>query len=155
MMNRTDTAAGMRPGRWRLVPCQGAPLRGGATSAIEPANVANPRLVSVIVPCHNGARFLAEAIESALAQTHPAIETIVVDDDRLDRRVRLRKRALDRLGEEPRSVVTRDDDADEPRVRHVRWLDSGGRATPQRRALTGYEAPSTGAHARSRVGPVH
>ncbi len=46
--------------------------------------MANPRLVSVIVPCHNGARFLAEAIESALAQTHPAIETIVVDDGSLD-----------------------------------------------------------------------
>ena len=46
--------------------------------------MANPRLVSVIVPCHNGARFLADAIESALAQTHPAIETIVVDDGSVD-----------------------------------------------------------------------
>src|SRR5439155_336224 len=73
------------------------PLRGGATSAIEPANVANPRLVSVIVPCHNGARFLADAIESALAQTHPAIETIVVDDGSVDDTPAILERYADRV----------------------------------------------------------
>ena len=46
--------------------------------------MAEPRLVSIIVPCHNGARFLAEALDSALAQTHPAIEVIVVDDGSID-----------------------------------------------------------------------
>lgn len=38
------------------------------------------RLVSVIIPCFRQAHFLAEAIESALAQTHPHVEVIVVDD---------------------------------------------------------------------------
>jgi glycosyltransferase involved in cell wall biosynthesis len=37
-------------------------------------------LVSVVVPVYNGAEFLAECIESLLAQDHPAIEVIVVDD---------------------------------------------------------------------------
>ena len=46
--------------------------------------MAEHRLVSIIVPCHNGARFLAEALDSALAQTHPAIEVIVVDDGSID-----------------------------------------------------------------------
>lgn len=36
--------------------------------------------VSVIIPCYNQAHFLPEAIESALAQSHPRIEVIVVDD---------------------------------------------------------------------------
>jgi glycosyltransferase involved in cell wall biosynthesis len=37
-------------------------------------------LVSIVIPVYNGANFLAEAIESALAQTWPNIEIIVVDD---------------------------------------------------------------------------
>jgi glycosyltransferase involved in cell wall biosynthesis len=37
-------------------------------------------LVSVIIPCYNQAQFLAEAIESMLAQTYREIEIIVVDD---------------------------------------------------------------------------
>lgn len=41
-------------------------------------------LVSVIVNNFNYARFLGEAIESALAQTHPDVEVIVVDDGSTD-----------------------------------------------------------------------
>ena len=41
-------------------------------------------LVSVIIPNHNYGRFVPEAIESALAQTYPRIEVIVVDDASTD-----------------------------------------------------------------------
>jgi glycosyltransferase involved in cell wall biosynthesis len=37
-------------------------------------------LVSVIVPCFNHGRFLRETVDAIRAQTHPAVETIVVDD---------------------------------------------------------------------------
>ncbi|MFO7304224.1 MAG: glycosyltransferase [Gammaproteobacteria bacterium] len=40
--------------------------------------------VSIVITCYNYARYVAQAIESALAQTHRATETIVVDDGSTD-----------------------------------------------------------------------
>lgn len=40
----------------------------------------HPPTVSIIIPCYNGASFLHEAINSALGQTHPHKEVIVVND---------------------------------------------------------------------------
>jgi glycosyltransferase involved in cell wall biosynthesis len=40
--------------------------------------------VSVVIPCYNGAKYLRETLESALAQTHPVLEVIVVDDGSTD-----------------------------------------------------------------------
>ena len=40
--------------------------------------------ISVVVNVYNQARFLAEALDSVLAQSHPADEIIVIDDGSTD-----------------------------------------------------------------------
>jgi glycosyltransferase involved in cell wall biosynthesis len=41
-------------------------------------------LVSILIPCYNGGPFIRATIESALAQTHPNCEVILVDDGSTD-----------------------------------------------------------------------
>ena len=43
----------------------------------------NP-LVSIVIPVYNGANYVAEAIESALAQTYDNIEILVINDGSID-----------------------------------------------------------------------
>jgi len=45
---------------------------------------ADAPLVSVIIPVHNGERYLGEAVDSVLAQRYPRLEVIVVDDGSSD-----------------------------------------------------------------------
>jgi glycosyltransferase involved in cell wall biosynthesis len=54
-------------------------------------------LVSIVVLCHNYGRFLAEAIESALAQDYPNLELIVVDDGSTDDSLDVARRYDDRV----------------------------------------------------------
>ena len=54
-------------------------MQGSETRAGSPV-AGNHELVSIVIPVFNGARYLGEAIRSALGQTWPAVEVIVVND---------------------------------------------------------------------------
>jgi glycosyltransferase involved in cell wall biosynthesis len=66
-------------------------------------------VVSIIVPCYNGAQYLEEAVESALAQTFTDLECIIVDDG-----------STDNSRQVSESLMRRD-----PRVRYY-YKDNGG-----------------------------
>jgi glycosyltransferase involved in cell wall biosynthesis len=57
----------------------------------------NPPLVTIVVLCHNYGRFLSEAIDSALAQTYPNVEILVIDDGSTDDSLEVAQRYADRV----------------------------------------------------------
>ncbi|WP_414541508.1 glycosyltransferase [Nostoc sp. CCY0012] len=54
-------------------------------------------LVSVIIPCCNAEKWIAEAIDSCLQQTYSAIEIIVIDDGSTDNSLEIIKRYKDKI----------------------------------------------------------
>tara|TARA_R110002049_G_scaffold4601_1_gene31696 strand:- start:89286 stop:90332 length:1047 start_codon:yes stop_codon:yes gene_type:complete len=57
----------------------------------------NSSLVSVIIPCYNAASTIGETIESVLAQSHTAVEIIVVDDGSTDNSLQVLAGYRDRI----------------------------------------------------------
>ena len=66
-------------------------------SASAPASASLAPLVSVVMPAYNSARYIAEAIDSALHQDYPALEIIVVDDGSTDDTVNIVSRYGDKV----------------------------------------------------------
>lgn len=90
--------------------------------------------VSVIITCYNQARFLGEAIESALAQSYPNVEIIVVDDGSVDApgKVAANYSAIKFIRQENRGVAAaRNNGLRESRGRYVVFLDGDDRLRPR------------------------
>jgi glycosyltransferase involved in cell wall biosynthesis len=72
-------------------------MRGSSPeSGIAPPAASLPR-VSVVIPTYNCAAYLADALDSVLAQSYPNIEIIVVDDGSTDDTEAVLRRYRDRL----------------------------------------------------------
>ncbi|NKC13363.1 MAG: glycosyltransferase [Gammaproteobacteria bacterium] len=54
-------------------------------------------LVSILIPCYNAARFIEEAVVSALAQTYEPIEVIIVNDGSSDCSAHILEQFTDRV----------------------------------------------------------
>jgi glycosyltransferase involved in cell wall biosynthesis len=86
------------------------PMNHVANDSTSTACDMSPAVVSIVIPCYRGERFLAEAIESCLAQTHQAVEVVVVDDASPDGCLAIAERFAQT----------------DPRVRIVRRSQNGG-----------------------------
>jgi glycosyltransferase involved in cell wall biosynthesis len=59
------------------------------------------KLLSIIIPCYNVEEFIAEAVESALSQTYPNKEVVVVNDGSTDNSLKV----LSRFGDQIRIIT--------------------------------------------------
>ena len=73
------------------------PARRRAEAASLTGKIPVDPLISCIVPVYNGERFVAEALESILAQTYRPIEVIVADDESTDGTAAVLDRYRDRV----------------------------------------------------------
>jgi glycosyltransferase involved in cell wall biosynthesis len=91
-------------------------------------------LVSIVIPCYNQAKYLPMSVESALAQTHPNTEIIVVNDASNDdtEDVAARYPAVRYLAQENRGVAeTRNAGWHASKGEFVQFLDADDRLKPE------------------------
>ena len=98
-------------------------------------------LVSVSMPVFNSERYIAEAIESVLAQTYTNFELIIVDDGSSDRTREIidqftDKRIIKVYSDQNRGLITtRNLIAGMAKGKYLALLDADDRAFPERLAL--------------------
>jgi glycosyltransferase involved in cell wall biosynthesis len=91
-------------------------------------------LVSVVIPCFDSSRFLADAIDSVLSQTYPHVEIIVVDDGSHDNAAAIVRRypGVIYLAQPNRGVAAaRNVGLDRSAGSHIVFLDADDRLRPE------------------------
>jgi glycosyltransferase involved in cell wall biosynthesis len=90
-------------------------------------------LVSIIIPCYNGEAFVQEAIMSALAQSYPHVEVLVVDDGSTDRSAEIaRAFPIRYLYQQNRGLTaSRNRGIQESRGAYLIFLDADDRLLPE------------------------
>jgi glycosyltransferase involved in cell wall biosynthesis len=79
--------------------------------------------VSIVITCYNLGAYLDEAIQSALDQTYPDVEVLVVDDGSTDQRT---IEVLDRLQSHPRLRILRTPNQGVARARNLGFSEARG-----------------------------
>lgn len=97
------------------------------------------QLVSVIIPCYNAQDWIAETIDSCLAQTYPHVEIIVVDDGSTDQTPTLLRAYGDtiRYVRQPRNQggnAARNRGFDLSKGAYIQWLDADDLIRPEKLA---------------------
>lgn len=90
-------------------------------------------IVSVIIPCYNGTRFLPETIESVLAQTYQHFEIIVVNDGSIDttEEIAIRYPGVRYIRQENQGVaIARNTGLSESQGAYLVFLDQDDRLLP-------------------------
>jgi glycosyltransferase involved in cell wall biosynthesis len=103
--------------------------------AVMALDVVSDLTVSVITPCYNGSRYLEETLRSAVGQSRPPLEVIVVDDGSSDESAAI----AERFGPPVRVVrqanqgesVARNRGLAEARGTHVLFLDADDLLAPE------------------------
>lgn len=78
--------------------------------------------VSIIIPCYNQAHFVADALQSALGQTYPALEVVVIDDGSTDQL----ERVVASFGDDPRLKYVAQENRGLPAARNRGIAESHG-----------------------------
>jgi GT2 family glycosyltransferase len=100
-------------------------------SEIDPSATAlanDAPLVSVVMPAYNSARYIAQALDSALEQDYPALEIVVVDDGSTDDTVNIVTRYGDKVRllsqKNQGSAAARNLGIREARGKYIAFLDA-------------------------------
>jgi glycosyltransferase involved in cell wall biosynthesis len=93
-------------------------------------------LVSVIIPCYNNEKWIAEAIDSALSQTYTSIEVIVIDDGSTDKSLEIIKSYGDRIkwetGVNKGQSAARNRGFNLSSGKYIQWLDADDYLLPDK-----------------------
>ncbi|MCD8503278.1 MAG: glycosyltransferase [Bacillaceae bacterium] len=103
-------------------------------------NNENQSLVSIITPAFNSARFIAEAIESVIAQTYSNWEMIIVDDCSTDQTVETVKKYVEKdsriklvqLANNSGPAVARNTAMKQAKGQYLAFLDSDDQWLPEK-----------------------